>query len=73
MKKIEYTSLNLPKELVEKLKTLRLAHSTMTGRSISYAELLQKTIESYFGYFPELRQAVEEMEKKKGEEPRNCN
>lgn len=41
MTKIEYTSLNLPKALVEELKIWRMAFCASYGRSVSYGEMIR--------------------------------
>lgn len=46
MAKIEYTTLNLPKALVEELKIWRLAFCASYGRTVSYGEMIRSMLDS---------------------------
>ena len=46
MAKIEYTPLNLPKELVEELKVWKMAYTAAYGRNVSYGEMLRGMLDS---------------------------
>lgn len=46
MTKIEYTSINLPKPLVEELKVWRRAFIASYGRDVTYAEMLRGMLDS---------------------------
>ena len=46
MAKTEYTTLNLPKALVEELKVWRMAYCSAYGKTISYSEMLRGMLDS---------------------------
>ena len=46
MAKIEYTPLNLPKDLVEELKIWKMAFTAAYGRTVSYGEMLRGMLDS---------------------------
>lgn len=46
MAKTEYTTLNLPKTLVEELKVWRMAFCAAYGKQVSYSEILRKMLDS---------------------------
>ena len=46
MAKTEYTTLNLPKALVEELKVWRMAFCAAYGKQVSYGEMLRGMINS---------------------------
>ncbi len=46
MAKNEYTTLNLPKALVEELKIWRLAFCASYGRTVSYGEMIRSMLDS---------------------------
>ena len=46
MAKTEYTTLNLPKALVEELKVWRMAYCSAYGKTVSYSEMLRGMLDS---------------------------
>lgn len=60
MTKVEYTSLNLPKALVEELKIWRMAFCASYGRSVSYGEMIRGMLDCLAGSDPNV---VEELDR----------
>lgn len=60
MTKIEYTSLNLPKALVEELKIWRMAFCASYGRSVSYGEMIRGMLDCVAEIEPNV---VEELDR----------
>ena len=60
MAKTEYTTLNLPKALVEELKVWRMAFCAAYGKQISYSEMLRGMLDSLEDSDPGV---VEEMDR----------
>lgn len=60
MTKIEYTSLNLPKALVEELKIWRMAFCASYGRSVSYGEMIRGMLDCLAEIEPNV---VEELDR----------
>ena len=60
MAKTEYTTLNLPKSLVEELKVWRMAFCSANGKQISYSEMLRGMLDSLEESDPGV---VEEMDR----------
>ena len=60
MAKTEYTTLNLPKSLVEELKVWRMAYCTAYGKQVSYSEMLRGMLDSIEKSEPDV---VEELER----------
>lgn len=60
MAKTEYTTLNLPKALVEELKVWRMAFCAAYGKQISYSEMLRGMLDSLEDSAPDV---VEEMDR----------
>lgn len=60
MAKTEYTTLNLPKTLVEELKVWRMAFCAAYGKQISYSEMLRGMLDSLEDSDPGV---VEEMDR----------
>lgn len=46
MAKIEYTTLNLPKALVEELKIWKMAFCNAYGKNVSYGEMIRGMLDS---------------------------
>ena len=46
MAKTEYTTLNLPRALVEELKVWRMAYCNAYGKTVSYGEMLRGMLDS---------------------------
>lgn len=46
MAKTEYTTLNLPRALVEELKVWRMAYCSAYGKTVSYSEMLRGMLDS---------------------------
>ena len=59
MAKIEYTPLNLPKDLVEELKIWKMAFTAAYGRTVSYGEMIRGMLDSLEDSDPGV---VEELE-----------
>ena len=64
MAKTEYTTLNLPKTLVEELKIWRMAFTASYGRSISYAEMIRVMLDSLESSKQEIVAEMDEILKK---------
>lgn len=60
MAKTEYTTLNLPKALVEELKVWRMAFCAAYGKQVSYSEMLRGMLDSLEDSDPDV---VEEMDR----------
>lgn len=60
MAKTEYTTLNLPKALVEELKVWRMAFCAAYGKQVSYGEMLRGMLDSLEDSDPGV---VEEMDR----------
>lgn len=60
MAKTEYTTLNLPKSLVEELKVWRMAYCSAYGKTVSYSEILREMLDSLIESNPLV---VEEMDR----------
>ena len=60
MAKTEYTTLNLPKALVEELKIWRMAFCAAYGKQVSYSEMLRGMLDSLEDSDPGV---VEEMDR----------
>lgn len=54
MAKTEYTTLNLPKALVDELKVWRMAYCAAYGKQVSYGEMLRGMLDSLEDSNPEV-------------------
>ena len=60
MAKTDYTTLNLPKVMVEELKVWRMAFCAAYGKQVSYSEILRRMLDSLENSDPGV---VEEMDR----------
>ena len=54
MAKTEYTTLNLPKTLVEEMKVWRMAYCAAYGKQVSYGEMLRGMLDSLVDSNPDV-------------------
>lgn len=64
MAKTEYTTLNLPKSLVEELKIWRMPRRMPYGKQISYSEMLQGMLDSLEDSDPVVVEGMDRLVKK---------
>ena len=64
MAKTEYTTLNLPKALVEELKVWRMAFCAAYGKQVSYGEMLRGMINSLKNFDPSVVEELNRLVKK---------
>ena len=64
MAKTEYTTLNLPKTLVEELKVWRMAFCAAYGRQKSYGEMLRGMLDSLVDSDPSVVEELDRLVKK---------
>lgn len=64
MAKTEYTTLNLPKTLVEELKVWRMAFYAAYGKQVSYSEMLRGMLDSLENSDPGVVEELNRLVKK---------
>lgn len=54
---IKYGALNIPESLIEELKVWKMAFSMVSGRAVSYAEMIRSMLEHINDFNPEVYSA----------------
>lgn len=77
MGKVEYTTINLPKALVEEMKVWKMAYSVSYGRAVTYEEIIRGLLDNVEdiepGVYAELAHILENNPELEGRMGVYCN